>query len=500
MAAILSVPSRAIRPSAPPFSLLTKKASPPPFACSSPSSRVLICRKRRLSVLCLQKTQADHEILGSFQGWLRDKGVSFPSVKPGFVPQGLGLVAQKDIGRNEVVVEVPKRTWINLDTVAASVIGPVCSGSKPWIRIALFLLREMALGEKSDWSPYLRILPKHLDSTIYWSEQELDELEGMLFLGTQLLNTTLSVKEYVENEFSKAHEEIVKPHHHVFPQSITLDDFLWAFGILRSRAFSQHRGENLVLIPLADLINHSSSITTENSAWQIKGTGLFSRDLIFSLRAPAPIKAGDQVYIQYDLKKSNAELALDYGFIETNSNRDVYTMTLEIPESDPFYEDKLDIAELNGLGTVAYFDIVLDRPLPELMVPYLRLLAVGGSDAFLLEALFRDSVWGHLQLPVSRSNEEFICKVVVSACQTALSGYMTTIDEDEELMGRGDLPPRLEIAIGVRAAEKKVLQHIQKVFREKEMELDGLEYYQERRLKELGLVGAKGEIIFWESN
>lgn len=167
MAAILSVPSRAIRPSAPPFSL-TKKASPPPFACSSPSSRAFICRKRRLSVLCLQKTQADHEILGSFQGWLRDKGVSSPSVKPGFVPQGLGLVAQKDIGRNEVVVEVPKRTWINLDTVAASVIGPVCSGSKPWIRIALFLLREMALGEKSDWSPYLRILPKHLDSTIYW--------------------------------------------------------------------------------------------------------------------------------------------------------------------------------------------------------------------------------------------------------------------------------------------------------------------------------------------
>ncbi|KAF3774181.1 Fructose-bisphosphate aldolase-lysine N-methyltransferase [Nymphaea thermarum] len=335
--------------------------------------------------------------------------------------------------------------------------------------------------------------------------------------GTQLLSTTLSVKEYVESEFNKVHEEILVPHHHVFPHPVTLDDFLWAFTILRSRAFSQHRGENLVLIPLADLINHSSSITTENSAWQIKGTGLFSRELIFSLRVPAPVKAGDQVYIQYDLKKSNAELALDYGFIETNSDRDVYTLTLEIPESDPFYEDKLDIAELNGLGTVAYFDVVLGRSLPELMLPYLRLLALGGSDAFLLEALFRDSIWDHLQLPVSRSNEEFMCEVVACACQTALSGYKTTIDEascfsliflysasilnkvDEELKGRGDLPPRLEIAVGVRAAEKKVLQHILKVFRERGMELDGLEYYQERRLKELGLVGEQGEIIFWES-
>jgi len=31
------------------------------------------------------------------------------------------------------------------------------------------------------------------------------------------------------------------------------------------------------------------------------------------------------------------------------------------------------------------------------------------------------------------------------------------------------------------------------------LELDGLEYYQERRLKDLGLAGEQGEIIFWES-
>ena len=31
-----------------------------------------------------------------------------------------------------------------------------------------------------------------------------------------------------------------------------------------------------------------------------------------------------------------------------------------------------------------------------------------------------------------------------------------------------------------------------------QMELDQLEYYQERRLKDLGLCGEQGEIIFWE--
>lgn len=73
------------------------------------------------------------------------------------------------------------------------------------------------------------------------------------FAGTQLLSTTLGVKDYVQSEFLKVKEQVILPHNHLFPP-ITLDDFLWAFGILRSRAFSRLRGESLVLIPFADLV------------------------------------------------------------------------------------------------------------------------------------------------------------------------------------------------------------------------------------------------------
>lgn len=62
----------------------------------------------------------------------------------------------------------------------------------------------------------------------------------------------------------------------------------------------------------------------------------------------------------------------------------------------------------------------------------------------------------------------------------------------------GNLNPRLEIAVGIRAGEKKVLQHIDRIFKEREQELDEFEYYQERRLRDLGLVGEQGDIIFWE--
>ncbi|KAI3928808.1 hypothetical protein MKW98_024409, partial [Papaver atlanticum] len=69
---------------------------------------------------------------------------------------------------------------------------------------------------------------------------------------TQLLRTTLGVREYVHIKFLKVEQEVILPNKRLFP-SITSDDFFWAFGILRSRAFSRLRSQDLVLVPLADL-------------------------------------------------------------------------------------------------------------------------------------------------------------------------------------------------------------------------------------------------------
>lgn len=66
------------------------------------------------------------------------------------------------------------------------------------------------------------------------------------------------------------------------------------------------------------------------------------------------------------------------------------------------------------------------------------------------------------------------------------------------MLEAGNLDPRLRIAVGIRAGEKRVLNQIDNIFKERELELNELEYYQERRLKDLGLVGEQGDIIFWE--
>lgn len=51
------------------------------------------------------------------------------------------------------------------------------------------------------------------------------------------------------------------------------------------------------------------------------------------------------------------------------------------------------------------------------MLATLRLVVLGGPDAFLLEPLFRDELWSHLLLPVSQLNEGAMCDSMIEGIE-----------------------------------------------------------------------------------
>lgn len=446
------------------------------------------------------ETQGEVQTLWS---WAQGQGVQCEAVRPLEVPQGLGLVAQRQVNQGEEVVTVPEALWINFASVQASSIGPFCQDLKPWIAVSLFLIHEDS-NANSKWRPYLDSLPKVLDSPLFWSDEELVELQG-----TQLLGSVVGYLEYLQNEFNKLQEGTFSANPKVFaPEIFTFELFLWAFGILRSRTFSPLTGDDLALVPVADLVNHGVGISTEGSSWVTKKAGQFwntNNTNVLTLRAPAIFQTGEQVLMQYGSDKSNAELALDYGLVEHKvdaqfvggSERDSLSLALEISPDDRFVDDKADILEMNGLECSMQFELMRGQGPPDVMTTFLRLTSLAGSDSFLLEALFRNDAWGHLTLPVSRENEEAVCTSMLDGLKAALAGYNTSIEEDIELLDRGELSTRKEIAVVVRLGEKRVLEELQTWFEAHMAELDSLEYYAERRLRDLGLLDDKGYMTPW---
>ena len=100
--------------------------------------------------------------------------------------------------------------------------------------------------------------------------------------------------------------------------------------------------------------------------------------------------------------------------------------------------------------------------------------------------------------PVSEGNERAVCRSMIDGAKSSLASYKTTIDQDLLLLRSGSVVKGspMEAALLIRLGEKEALDMTLRWFEEKDALLPTLEYYQERRLKRLGLMDDKGKTTY----
>lgn len=155
-------------------------------------------------------------------------------------------------------------------------------------------------------------------------------------------------------------------------------------------------------------------------------------------------------------------------------------------------DDKLDILDL-GLGSSGGIQcklVSLQEPPAELLA-FLRLLNCSDEDAFHLEALFRNEAWDHMLRPISSRNELMVCETMIAGCQDALQAYQTLPGSP----GSSSTDP-LAMVYKVCSEERKALEWIMEWFMQRKDSLPSLEYYAERRLKDLKLLDEDGQSTF----
>lgn len=94
--------------------------------------------------------------------------------------------------------------------------------------------------------------------------------------------------------------------------------------------------------------------------------------------------------------------------------------------------------------------------------------------------------------PISRDNEEAVCRSMVDGCMQALGAYCSTVDQDLGLLQSTNLTAQQRMAIELRLGEKQTLDTCMGYFDRRMQELDSIEYYAEARLKSLGLLDDNG--------
>lgn len=419
----------------------------------------------------------------------------------------LGLVATQSVQKGEVVLALPYDYEFSGE-VGKSVFRGILpdeydswTGDVGWI--ALLILNEMARAsndknagiDKPKRSPniqnfmesWLQALPQPVElmhHPFLWSEQDQEVLQS------SSTNKIYRQLDDLEEDISWLKTNIFDKDRATFPETIewngkrldcfSLQGFKWAMSLARSRSF--FLDGRLRLLPLLDFCNHSDDAEEVRAG----SVGIaFGSTKAAQIVAADNFRPGDEVFVSYG-PKSAADYLLEHGFCPDQTWKTaVAELTFELDPQDRFYDDKLDILEFETydqapMDPTQTFDVISapgrDGEPDKAMIQFVRLLKLGSTDAFLLESIFRKEVWGFMELPVSEQNELAVVNAIVEACERALEDFAQC---------RTDVGP--EICGRLRESETKALTRTMEYLQREKEALDLKEYYQERRLKDLGL-------------
>lgn len=417
----------------------------------------------------------------------------------------LGLVATESIKKDDVVLAMPyeDNTMLTADLARTTVYkGLLPKKFEGWTGdtglIALLILNEVARAaskgiavpqRKDDIQTFMESWVSSLPSPeemkklhpLMWPEEDQEVLQS------SSTNKVYRILDDMEEDAAWFCEHVFQDSEK-FPETViwngetvgcfTLAGFRWAMALAQSR--SVFVDGCLRLVPFMDTCNHS------DDGKEVKGgyMGTFGTTKGCQIVASQSYSVGDEVFCSYG-PKSAADYLLEHGFCPPMCLKTaVSELTFEIDPEDRFYDDKLDILEFETyeqapMDPCQSFDVISapgrDGEPDPAMMQFLRLCKLGARDAFLLESIFRKEVWGFMSMPVSEGNELNVVNTISEACQHAI--------EDLEQCPEGGP----EICTHLRESEFRALSRTLGYLQREKEALDLKEYYQERRLKDLGL-------------
>jgi hypothetical protein len=458
----------------------------------------------------------------SVAAWVEACGGSTSGVRPVASPDcggGVGLACTKPARRGDEVLSVPLSLGLSAERALRSAMGPHLADFEPELAdysfIALSLLHERSLGQGSELAPWLSGAPSLLppegfpDLPLLWGKEGLAELDAATTAGAARRAGAIAAdyKWLQANAFAAAPD--------VFPPSaFSPEAYARAVAIAFSRAVAVTADAGAepvpMLLPLLDLANHASGAAPASAAIRSAppskglGAGLFGGGggggggagaaaslVVSSGAAGGEVGAGQELRVRYG-GSTSGELLLDYGLLDAPV-APVAALSFGLKDDDNWYDEKADVLEETaGLGVDGTWLIADDggegEALPDEMISFLRLKHMGGADAFLLEPVFIDSLWpDHLPLAVSEENEQAALGDVQAAVNTALDQLGGSVQTDLRTLAEAEANSREYALASVRYAERRALQAASRAVDARLSNLDGVEYYQTRRLSSLGL-------------
>ncbi|CAE7009231.1 hypothetical protein CFE70_001701 [Pyrenophora teres f. teres 0-1] len=435
----------------------------------------------------------------AFLAWLRKSGAEIsPKIKLEDLRNkdaGRGVVASQEIAEHELLFRIPRTSILSVENSILSTEIPAATLSLlgPWLSLILVMLYEYHNGSASNWAPYFAVLPTEFNTLMFWTEDELAELQASAVVGKigkesadeAFLEQLLPViEEFADIVFSGDEKAKDKAKEMRSPKNLELMHKMgslimaYAFDVepatptkeVDEEGFAEEEEDAALpkgMVPLADMLNADADRCNAR---------LFYEKDCLEMKALKPIQAGEEIFNDYG-PLPRSDLLRRYGYVTDNyAQYDVVEIPTDLVSEVLVHEgvwqenrlEYLDEQEVLDTG----YDIAASTPftLQESLSPELVVLV----ESMLLsdEDFERLKSKGKLPKPekITAQGADMLHKML----QARIAQYATTLEQDLQM--HEEVPPvgmttteqrRCAMAKAVRIGEKKLLIQTEEALAEK---------------------------------
>ncbi|EON66015.1 hypothetical protein W97_05258 [Coniosporium apollinis CBS 100218] len=440
----------------------------------------------------------------AFMAWLRQSGaeisgkIQLADLRTQHA--GRGVVALQDIAEDEPLFAIPRSAILTSATSSLARTHPSLLSAlpDPWLALILAMLHEHLLGTSSRWAPYLAILPTDFDTLMFWSDDELAELQASAVrhkIGKEAADAAFrehilpAVRQHKDVFFGPTTGAPELPDAEILALAHRMGSTIMAYAFdmepeggdtgkeLDEEGYASEEDDEALpkgMVPLADMLNADAD---RNNAKLYYGTD------VVEMKAIKAIKAGEEIFNDYG-PLPRSDLLRRYGYV---SERYAQWDVVEVPRGmvvdvarmankldDAAIEERLSYLDDHDILEEGY-DII------NWTTPDAR---EGFSDelvALVATLLLDDTEFARLKkkekLPKTEKLNPEIANVLMEVVKRRAAEYPTTVVEDEgtdiglsheELLQtlRNRFLRRKAMAVQVRLGEKKVLQKAEELLGE----------------------------------
>ena len=265
--------------------------------------------------------------------------------------QGIGVFALDPVGKREVVLSVPFRLCISVESIMVSHLKVIFEDNPDLLQypdeVMAIAIMNAIDDPTSTWYSHVQTMPDSFNTPLFWSATDVEYLKGSI-----VYHLVGMMRKRMTADWESIHEPISR-NYPQFLGSANIDKYMWTMSAIYSRAVDiiRHSAPARCIPPLIDMGNHNPHDVDDS----IESLLYLDKSDTVCIVNSTEKSRGEEIYVMYG-HYPNSKLLYSYGFVVDGNPYRAIDLWPRLPSSCVKAAEKQQLLRSHPLTAEQTFD------------------------------------------------------------------------------------------------------------------------------------------------